>query len=98
MISELNVSAGKVANREVAVGSSWPLGAQKVQAEDAYNFALYSRHATGITLLCYGEQDLAKPVFAFRFHYPAHKTGSIWHCRVPASALHGATLYAYRVE
>jgi hypothetical protein len=28
----------------------------------------------------------------------AHKTGSIWHCRIPAGELRGATLYGYRVE
>jgi glycogen operon protein len=48
--------------------------------------------------LCYNEKDPVKPVFEFRFEYPTHKTGSIWHCRIPAAALRGATLYAYRVE
>ncbi len=79
-------------------GRPWPLGVEWVQEEDAFNFALYSRHATGVTLLCYSEKDPVKPVFEFRFQYPAHKTGSIWHCRIPASELNGATLYAYRVE
>lgn len=79
-------------------GRPWPLGVEWVEAEDAFNFALYSRHATGVQLLCYTADEPAKPVFEFRFQYPAHKTGSIWHVRIPASALHGATLYAYRVE
>ena len=79
-------------------GRPWPLGVEWVEAEDAFNFALYSRHATGVTLLCYSEKDPAKPVFEFRFQHPAHKTGSIWHCRIPAGELRGATLYAYRVE
>jgi glycogen operon protein len=69
-----------------------------VPAEDAFNFALYSRHATGVTLLLYDERDPGTPVFEFRFEHPKHKTGSIWHCRIPASELRGATLYAYRVE
>jgi isoamylase len=79
-------------------GSPWPLGVQWIEAEDTFHFALYSRHATGVTLLGYTEKDAAKPVFEFRFQYPAHKTGSIWHCRIPAAELRGATLYAYRVE
>src|SRR5262249_53451480 len=33
-----------------------------------------------------------------QFQHPAHKTGHIWHCRIPASELRGATLYAYRAE
>jgi glycogen operon protein len=82
----------------IPAGRPWPLGVEWVAAEDAFQFALYSRHATGVTLLCYDEKDPAKPVFEFSLQYPAHKTGSIWHCRIPASELHGAALYAYRVE
>ncbi|MEO8429667.1 MAG: alpha-amylase family glycosyl hydrolase, partial [Verrucomicrobiota bacterium] len=79
-------------------GRPWPLGVEWVAAENAFNFALYSRHATGVTLLCYSEKNPAKPVFEFRFQHPAHKTGSIWHCRLSSDELRGATLYAYRVE
>src|SRR5262245_137551 len=82
----------------IPAGRPWPLGVEWVATEDAFHFALYSRHATGVTLMCYDEKDPAKPVFEFCLQYPAHKTGSIWHCRIPASELHGATLYAYRVE
>lgn len=67
-------------------------------SEQAFNFAIYSRHATGVTLLGYEEKDPARPVFEFPFQHPAHKTGSIWHCRIPEKHLNGATLYAYRVE
>jgi isoamylase len=79
-------------------GSPWPFGVQWVEAEDAFNFSLYSRHATGVVLLCYTEKDPARPVLEFSFQHPAHKTGNVWHCRIPASELRGATLYAYRVE
>ena len=41
-------------------GRPWPLGVEWVGAENAFNFALYSRHATGVTLLCYDETDPAK--------------------------------------
>ena len=82
----------------IPAGRPWPLGVEWIEAEDAFNFALYSRHATGVTLLCYTEKDPATPIFEFRFQHPAHKTGSIWHCRIPAGELRGATLYAYRVE
>jgi glycogen operon protein len=84
--------------RPVPAGRAWPLGVEWIEKEDAFNFALFSRHATGVTLLCYSEEDSVKPRFEFRFQYPAHKTGSIWHCRIPVTELRGATLYAYRVE
>ena len=79
-------------------GKPWPLGVRWIEAEAAFNFALFTRHATAVTLLCYREEDVATPVFEFRFQHPVHKTGSIWHSRIPASELRGATLYAYRVE
>ena len=82
----------------VSAGEAWPLGSRWVEEENAFNFALFSRHATRVTLLCYSESDPAKPVLEFVFQHPAHKTGSIWHCRIPANELRGATLYAYRVE
>jgi glycogen operon protein len=83
---------------QTPAGRPWPLGVEWVEAEDAFNFALFSRHATGVTLLGYAEKDPAKPVFEFRFQHPAHKTGNIWHCRIPVDELGGAGLYAYRVE
>ena len=79
-------------------GIPWPFGVQWVATDESFNFSLYSKHATGVTLLCYTEADPARPVFEFRFQHPIHKTGNVWHCRIPASALLGATLYAYRVE
>ena len=79
-------------------GRPWPLGVEWVEEEGAFNFALYSRHATGVTLLCYAKGDPVNAVFQFRFEYPAHKTGSIWHCRIPEGELRGATMYAYRID
>src|SRR6185295_5588321 len=79
-------------------GRPWPFGVQWVEEDDGFNFALYSKHATGVTLLCYTEEDPATPVVEFRFRHPAHKTGNVWHRRITASDLLGATLYAYRVD
>ncbi len=83
---------------DVSPGFAWPLGARWIEAEKAFNFALYSRHATAVTLLCYQEKNPAVPVFEFKLEYPAQKTGSIWHCRVPVHLLAGANLYAFKVE
>ena len=79
-------------------GNPWPLGVQWIDATGAFNFALYSKHATGVTLLCFTEKDHKIPVLRFRFQHPDHKTGSIWHCSIPEVELKGATLYAYTVE
>jgi isoamylase len=79
-------------------GEEWPFGATWIESEKAFNFALYSQHAIRVTLLCYRQQDVTTPSFRFEFQHPAHKTGNIWHCRIPLAALNGATLYAYRVD
>jgi glycogen operon protein len=39
-------------------GSPSPLGVTWIEDEAAYNFALYSKHATQVTLLLYSEIDL----------------------------------------
>ncbi len=79
-------------------GSPSPLGATWVAFEKAWNFALFSRHATGVTLLLYGYDDVIAPVFQFRLDPVRNKTGPIWHCLVLESAAPGARYYAWRVE
>lgn len=83
---------------ELIEGTPAPLGATWVEAYDAYNFALYSRHATSVTLLLYHENDPTTPVYQHQFDPQMNKTGRIWHCWVPASVTGGATLYAYQVD
>jgi len=83
---------------KISEGNPWPFGVKWIEAEDTFNFSIYSKYATGVILLLYTEKEPARPVFEFRFQHPANKTGSIWHCRIPASKLQGATLYGYRVE
>jgi isoamylase len=79
-------------------GEEWPFGATWIESEKAFNFALFSKYAIRVTLLCYGPQDFVTPTFVFEFQHPAHKSGNIWHCRIPARALNGATYYAYRID
>jgi pullulanase/glycogen debranching enzyme len=42
-------------------GSPQPPGATWLEKEKSYNFSLYSRHATGVTLLLYTARDLVNP-------------------------------------
>ena len=65
-------------------GLPFPLGPTRIEAEDACNFALYSKHAESVTLLLYTESDIINPVLAYRFDYLKNKTGRIWHCRRPS--------------
>lgn len=79
-------------------GLPFPLGPTRIEEEDAYNFALYSKHAERVTLLLYTKSDIVNPVLAYRFDYLKKKTGRIWHCRIPLVSMRGAPYYAYRVE
>lgn len=63
---------------------------------DGWNFALYSQHATGVTLLLYDAEDFVKPLAEFKLDPLQNKTGRIWHCFV--GHLTGARYYAYRVD
>ena len=64
-------------------GSSFPLGMTWIAKEQAYNFALYSKHADRVTLLLYKEDDCIHPVFTYQLDYLQHKSGRVWHCRIP---------------
>lgn len=83
--------------REKADGAPFPLGAVWIEEEQAYNFAIYSRHAEEVTLLLYGEHDFAIPLRSIPFEFPRNKTNRVWHTRVSASMAEGAFYYGYRV-
>lgn len=79
-------------------GSPMPFGVTWIEEEQAYNFSLYSKYATGVLLLLYAEQDLVRPVYQHRMTHPGNKTGPIWHCRIPLAAVDSARYYGYVVE
>jgi glycogen operon protein len=79
-------------------GAPAPLGATWVEDENAWNFALYSRTATAVTLLIYGADDVVTPSLELPLAPLANKTGRIWHCQVSAARVPHATFYAYRVD
>lgn len=75
-----------------------PLGATWIEEEHAYNFALYSAHAWGVTLLLYAEHDLATPLFQYDRNHLRNKPGPVWYCRVRKDRVDAARYYAYRVS
>ncbi len=79
-------------------GCVGPLGATWLPTEQAWNFALYSRYATGVTLLLYSAKDFVEPVWQLRLNPLQNKTGRIWHCFVAQKSAPAARYYAYRVE
>ncbi len=78
-------------------GSPSPLGATWIAAEEAYNFALYSKDAEEVTVLLYAPKDLANPVFSYSFDRFKNKTGPVWHARIRKDDMGNAGFYAYSV-
>jgi glycogen operon protein len=79
-------------------GSPDPLGCTWIAADEAYNFALYSKHATKVTLLFYAESDPVTPIYTHEFDEWRNRSARVWHCLIPATAIAEANYYAYRVE
>jgi glycogen operon protein len=74
------------------------MGATWLEDEQAWNFALYSKHAEHVILLLYGAEDLVQPLLSRDLDYLHNKSGRVWHCRLPADELQGAAYYAFRVS
>lgn len=79
-------------------GAPTPFGVSWIEEEGAYNFALYSKHATGVTLLLYSEADFVHPLLQYRLDPLKNKSGRVWHCRIAEKILAGATYYGYSVD
>lgn len=79
-------------------GSPFPLGATWIDEESAFNFSLYSRHASVVRLLLYSADDLVHPVYESGLDFLRNKSGPVWHCRVTADQSRDAAYYAYRVD
>jgi isoamylase len=79
-------------------GSPWPLGVRWVAKEQAYNFAIYSKHATAVELLLFNETESERPTRTFDVDSKGHKSGPIWHIRVSALDAQHAKYYGYRID
>lgn len=83
---------------ESRYGTGYPLGAHYHSDDASWNFALYSRYASGVVLHAYRADDPVNPEFSYRFDPLTNKTARVWHCRISEARLAGATHYAYTVE
>src|SRR5215813_12413027 len=83
---------------ERAEGSPAPFGATWLEAEQAWNFAIFSRHAASLTLLLYADSDLTKPVLERALDPIQNKSGPIWHCFIAKEAAPRARYFAWRAE
>ncbi len=82
---------------EGAQGSPVPCGVSYVAGQRAYKFAVYSRHASAVSLLLYGE-DPAKPIVRVDLRPLFNKSGRVWYCLVPEARVESALYYAYAMD
>ena len=73
-------------------------GATYVARLNAYNFAIYSKHATSVRLNLYRAGAVVEPFFTYEFDSLRNKTGRIWHCMIPESSARDAVYYSYTVD
>ena len=59
-------------------------------------FALFSRHATAVTLLLFNDASVTEPVAEFRLDRQQHRTGDVWHVLV--EGVGAGWCYLYRVD
>ena len=78
----------------VMPGFPQPFGATIVPG--GVNFALFSRHATSVTLELYEEPSSGKAFFEYKFDPSINRTGDVWHVELQGIA--DGTLYGYRVD
>ena len=79
-------------------GEPYPQGVTWIEAERAFNFSIYSKHAQRVELLFYGDGDYVNPVHRYTLDYLKNKTHRIWHCRIPRDRIPDARYYAYRIS
>jgi glycogen operon protein len=82
---------------ELQDGVPFPYG-QTWLTNGNYNFALYSKNATAVTLHLYKQDDPVNPIFSYTFDRFANKTERIWHCAIARNQVPEAFYYAYQVD
>jgi len=75
-------------------GKALPLGATLING--GVNFAVFSRHATLVTLILFESAEQGSHHKEIKLSPKTNRTGDIWHCFIPGLA--EGTCYLYRAE
>ena len=77
-----------------SAGKAVPFGA--ALDGEGVNFAIFSRHATSVTLVLFESPEKDSPFISVPLDRKGMKTGDIWHCYV--KGLKAGACYLYRVD
>jgi glycogen operon protein len=83
---------------ESVEGSDYPLGMSYNEQDDCFNFAIYSKHASSVTLLIYDGVDFVKPFYMLELRPAINKSHHIWHCCIESTKLKSAKYYSYKMD
>jgi isoamylase len=81
-------------NFEISTGKAIPMGA--TVTNDGINFAVFSRHATLVTLILFESPAEDSPHIEIPLNRAGSKTGDVWHCFVKGAK--AGLCYLYRVD
>ena len=81
-------------NFTVENGKALPLGASLI--DRGVNFAVFSRHATAVTLILFESAESGSLYKEIKLDRKTNRTGDIWHCFIPG--LKALACYVYRAE
>lgn len=81
-----------------AEGLPYPLGVTWCADDRAYNFAIYSKHATSVQLLLFAAGELDVPRVTRALDPLVNKSGRIWHCRIAQTTVDECAYYGYVVD
>jgi len=81
-------------NYEITTGKAIPMGA--TVSNDGVNFAVFSRHATLVTLILFESPAEDSPHIEIPLNKAGSKTGDVWHCFVKGAK--AGICYLYRVD
>ena len=81
-------------NFTVESGKALPLGANL--SERGVNFAVFSRNATGVTLILFESAESESLYTEIKLDIHTNRTGDVWHCFIPG--LKADTCYLYRAD
>ena len=87
-------SAGKNHSYKTSPGRPYPMGATPL--ENGVQFALFSRHANGVTLVLMHSAERDSEYTAIPLDPSINKTGDIWHIKV--EGIGAGQIYGYRVS
>jgi isoamylase len=79
-------------------GLPYPFGATWNEALQGFNFALYSKAASRVSICFFKKDTPLQPVFTYSFDAIKNRTGTTWHCFITKAQLNGADSYAYRID